>query len=133
MIGSSIPISLWEQNKQRAKGTTSKAVSVNQHIKDTLQKVQEAETKLLKQGEEFEIEDIIAMVQGKEKSGCRTLMQLYSYRFKQMEKLKGKDFAPSTLIKFLQFANAVRCFIKDKNQAEDLPLSKVNNLFIANL
>lgn len=133
MIGCSVPINIWEQDKQKAKGKSEKAISVNQHIKNILQKVQGAETKLLKQGESFEVEDIIAQIQGKDKAACRTLLQLYTYRFKQMEKLKGKEYAPSSLSKYSQLANAVKNFLQDTYHADDVPLSKVNSVFITNL
>ena len=92
MIGCSTPIGIWEQDRQRAKGKSDKATSINHYIKSVEQKIQHAEATLLKQGDDFEVEDIIANVQGKERAGCRTLKELYAYRFKQMERLKGKEY-----------------------------------------
>lgn len=133
MVGCTVSMSIWDQTKQRATGRSPKATAVNQLIVSVQQKIHLAEAAVLKQGDAFEVEDIIAHEQGKDQRGCRTLMQLYSYRFKQMEKLKGKDYTQSTLDKFLQLAEVVRLYIKATYDAVDIPLSKVNTVFITNL
>lgn len=133
MIGEKLPLILWDRDKQRAKGKSPKATAVNARITQLTQEIHRAEAALIKQGEPFEVEDIVIKVQGKEKVGCRTLMQLYQYRFKQMKALQGKDYTSSTLIKFVQLSNGVRDFLKEHFSAEDISLSKVDAQFLQNL
>jgi len=124
---------LWDQTKQRAKGSSSQAQSVNQQISNMSSKIYKAEAEMLKQGESFEVEDILIQVQGKANTGCRTLMQLYQHRYKQMKKLEGIDFKTSTLIKYTQMRNAVLDFIRHAYGTDDVLLSKVNIIFLQNL
>ncbi len=133
MIGCTVLSSMWDQPKQKAKGKSSKAETVNQQINKVVQEIYKAEAGFIKQGEPFEVEDIVIRVQGREKSACRTLMQLYQYRFKQMKKLEGIDYKASSLQKFLEMAAAVRYFLMDMYGTEDIPLSKLNIMFIQNL
>jgi integrase/recombinase XerD len=79
MIGCTVPFNLWDQSKQRARGRSPKAEIVNQRTKLLLQKIYKAEAELLKRADPFEVEDIIAYIQGGNKASCRTLMQLYQY------------------------------------------------------
>ncbi len=132
MIGCRVPLNIWEQSKQRAKGKSSRAEAVNQQIKLLVQKVYNAEATLLKLAEPFEVEDIILKVQGKEKSACRTLVQLYQYRYKQMKKLEGIDYQASTLRKFAQMEDAVKHFVQEVYNTEDIALSKINLAFLHN-
>lgn len=133
MIGEKIPADLWDKVKQRAKGRSPKANAVNARIVQLTQSIHVAEASLIKQGEAFEVEDIIAKALGKEKAACRTLMQLYEYRFKQMKSLQGKDYTNSTVVKFLQLANAVRSFIREHYGMDDIGLSKVDMQFLQSL
>ena len=75
-----------ESTKQRAAGKSAIADSINNQINTLLQNVYKAETELLKKAEPFEVEDIVRIVQGRRNAECRTLMQLYEFRFKQMKK-----------------------------------------------
>lgn len=133
MIGEKIPADLWDKDKQRAKGKSPKAAAVNARIAQLTQAIHLAEAAFIKQGNTFEVEDIITKALGKEKAQCRTLIQLYEYRFKQMKALQGKDYTKSTLVKFLQLANAVRSFIREHYNAEDIGLSKVDMQFLQSL
>ncbi|HEY8688986.1 MAG TPA: site-specific integrase [Chitinophagaceae bacterium] len=133
MIGCTVPKNMWDQSKQRAKGKSSQADTITQQIAKLVQKIYKAESDLLKQSEPFEVEDIVAQVQGKKKHACRTLMQLYNHRFQQMKKLEGIDYKRSTLRKYLQGANAVKLFLEDRFGTDDIALTKINNLFLQTL
>ncbi len=133
MIGCTISKAIWEQSKQKAKGKSPKAESVNQQINQLVQKIYKAEADLLKSEDPFEVEDIIAKARGLDKAACRTLMQVYQYRFKTMQRLAGIDYKPSTLRKFVQMADAVKHFLKHQYNTEDIPLSKINLVFLQQL
>lgn len=133
MIGCTVPLNIWEQSKQRAKGKSPKADIVNQHIKLLVQKIGKAESELLRLSESFEVEDIISKVQGGSKAVCRTLMQAYEYKHKQMQKLVGIDYKISTVNRFLQMKEAVRHYLKHLYHTDDISLSKINLLFLQNL
>lgn len=133
MIGCRVPLSIWEQSKQRARGKSPKAESVNQQIKLLVQNIYKAESNLLKLTEPFEVEDIVLKVQGRDKVACRTLMLAYQHRYKEMKKLEGIDFKPVTLRKFIQMRNAVKHFVQYMYNSEDIALSKLNINFIRNL
>src|ERR1019366_1701974 len=133
MIGCTIPIQMWKQSKQRALGKSAKASTVNQHVNLTLQKIYKAEAELLKQSEPFEVEDIIARVQGSNKSGCRTLMELFHHRYRRMKKLEGTDYKEATIRKFVQATNSIKLFLKEHYESEDISLSKMNIAFLQNL
>ena len=133
MIGSTVQPAIWNQSKQRAKGKSPKAETVNMQTNLLVQKINKAEADLLKLAEPFEVDDIVSRVQGLDKASCRTLMQVYQYRFKTMKKLENIDYQPSTLRKFVQMADAVKHFLKYQYNTEDIPLSKVNLIFLQQL
>jgi integrase/recombinase XerD len=125
MIGCTVPLNMWDQSKQRAKGKSSIVETVNQQINKVLQEIYMAEA--------FEVEDIIIKVQRREKSACRTLMQLYQYRFKHMKKLEGIDYKASSLQKFLEMATAVRHFFEGHVWNRDIALIMLILLIILSL
>lgn len=133
MIGCTVPKNIWEQSKQKAKGKSPKAETVNQQITQLVQKIYKAEGDLLKLEDAFEVEDIISRVQGKDKPECRTLMQVYKYRFIIMHKLLNIEYKISTLHKFIQMSDAVSHFLKHKYNTDDIALSKVNLIFLQQL
>lgn len=133
MIGCTVPIEMWKQSKQRAFGKSAKAETVNQHVNLTLQKIYKAESEMLKQLEPFEVEDIIARVQGSNKAGCRTLMEVFHYRYKRMKKLQGTDYKESTIRKFVQATNLLKLFLTEHYESDDISLTKLNIGFLQNL
>ena len=133
MIGSTVQPAIWNQSKQRATGKSPRAETVNMQTNLLVQKINKAEADLLKLAEPFEVEDIVNRVQGKEKASSRTLMQVYQHRFKNIKKLENIDYKHSTVKKFVQLANAVRHFLKHQYNTEDIPLSKVNLIFLQQL
>jgi|GEM_PF-137456 len=133
MIGCTVPLSIWDQTKQRAKGKSPKAETVNQQISLLVQKVYKAEADLFKLAETFEVEDIVSKLQGLDKAACRTLMQVYQYRFTTMKKLENIEYKIATLRKFVQMADAVKHFLKHQYNTEDIPLTKVNLSFLQEL
>ena len=133
MIGCTVPFEMWKQSKQRAYGKSAKAAAVNQHVNTTLQKIYKAETESLKQAEPFEVEDIIAKVTGGTKSGCRTLMEVFHYRYKRMKKLEGTDYKESTIRKFVQATNLLRLFLTEHYASNDISLTRLNIGFLQNL
>ncbi len=73
MIGCTVPLVIWEQAKQHAKGKTSKAETVNLQIKLVLQKIYNAHAELIKLGELFEVEDILSNVSHRPTPSCNHL------------------------------------------------------------
>lgn len=131
--GCKVPSTMWDQSKQKEKGSSPKAQAVNQKINQIIQQIFQAEADLLKQGLPFEVDDIISRVLGKGSAKYRNLMEVYQYRFKQMQQLEGRDNSPSTLRKFKELANAVRHFILYTYDTDDIQLSKVNSAFLTSL
>ncbi|MBO9153002.1 site-specific integrase [Chitinophaga sp. GCM10012297] len=133
MVGERLPLSMWDRDKQRAKGKAPKAAALNARIAQITQQIHQAEATLIKRGESFEVEDIVNLVLNRGRSECRTLMQAYKYRYQQMKKMKDKGYTASTLVKFSQLSNAVQAFIRRHHKTDDLPLSKLNNQFLHEL
>lgn len=131
MIGCYVPIKLWEQNKQRAKGKSEEAHTVNQFLLDTRHSLQKALADLSKQDEPFNIDDIIALAQGKELHTTKTVLQAYQYQLDKMRQLIGKGYAASSVEKYQRFEDSVRAYIKHQYHTTDYPLNKVNNQFLA--
>ena len=70
---------------------------------------------------------------GNHDSKPTSLMSVYKIRFEKMKKLLGKDYQKTTLIKFNYLANSVQDFLKAEFKINDIPLKKLNRVFIDDL
>ncbi len=131
--GNSLPVSLWDSNKQKAKGNTNQAILVNKNLDTLKKKVEAIEIKLIQTGEVYSIADVINQLNGRLEKHPKTLMAVYKVKFEKMQKLVGKDYHKSTLAKYLQMANSVQEFIKKEYKLADIQLNKLNRIFLEDL
>jgi hypothetical protein len=60
-----------------------------------------------------------------------TLMRVYDEQLGEMNKLKGKDFAPATIIKYKNTQLRLRQYIKFRFQRKDMYLYELNYQFMS--
>ena len=64
---------------------------------------------------------------------CRMLLETFQDHNEQLEKLIGIDFAPNTLVRYKTTLNHITNYIAKEYKAKDIPLKKVDNIFINRL
>lgn len=128
--GINIPHSLWDQKKQQLIGKGQEIATLNKKIADLVRKIESINATFELGHKNYDVDDILNKLLGRDTAPFRTLMQVYEYRLKQMNLLAGKDYKPVTIIKFLQLRKAVIDFLREKHSLTDISLSKVNVRFL---
>ncbi|WP_198666832.1 phage integrase SAM-like domain-containing protein [Taibaiella helva] len=129
-VGITIPKHIWHQDKQKVSGKSPLSLSVNAKIQELTNKIQTIETQLIKDQEEYSIDDILNRLFNRNNTPFRTLMEVYDYKYKQMKELEGKAYKTSTIIKCVQMQNSVRNFLKKVKGINDIPVTKVDTKFL---
>jgi integrase len=81
-------------------------------------------------GKPFNIHTIQKTLDGNEASQI-TLMRVYDEQLEEMKKLKGKDFAPTTIIKYKNTQLRLKQFIKYKYHRSDMFLYELSYQFMS--
>ena len=124
-IRKSILPNLWDQSKERAKGTSKTAVDLNRFIEEARIKIHQIITELQQNGEEI----TPAVVQqrfygiGQVRKQERTILQVIQEHNEEAEKLIGKDFVKITVRRYESMKRYLCEMIKEKYDVPDLPLS----------
>lgn len=101
-IRKSILPNLWDQSKERAKGTSKTAIDLNRFIEEARIKIHQIITELQQDGEEI----TPAVVQqrfygiGQVRKQERTILQVIQEHNEEAEKLIGKDFVKITVRRY---------------------------------
>ena len=124
-IRKSILPNLWDQSKERAKGTSKTAIDLNRFIEEARIKIHQIITELQQNGEEI----TPAVVQqrfygiGQVRKQERTILQVIQEHNEEAEKLIGKDFVKITVRRYESMKRYLCEMIKEKYDVPDLPLS----------
>ncbi len=120
----------WDKKGMRIKGATQDAYTANATLDSLKVKVLQIVNQLLLGGKPFNIHTIQQSLEGNELSQL-TVMQIYNEQLSEMNKLKGKDFAPATIIKYKSTHMRLKQFMKFKYHRSDLYLYELNYQFIS--
>lgn len=124
-IRKSILPNLWDQSKERAKGTSAAAVDLNRFIEDARIRVHQIVTELQQTG--TEINPLIVQQRfyggGQARKQERTILQVIQEHNDEAKQLIGKDFVEITWRRYETMKRYLGELIKQKYGVDDLPLS----------
>lgn len=124
-IRKSILPNLWDQSKERAKGTSSAAVDLNRFIEDARIRIHQIVTELQQTG--AEINPLIVQQRfygvGQVRKQERTILQVIQEHNDEAKQLIGKDFVEITWRRYETMKRYLGELIKHKYGVDDLPLS----------
>lgn len=124
-IRKSILPNLWDQSKERAKGTSSAAVDLNRFIEDARIRIHQIVTELQQTG--TEINPLIVQQQfygvGQVRKQERTILQVIQEHNDEAKQLIGKDFVEITWRRYETMKRYLGELIKHKYGVDDLLLS----------
>ena len=124
-IRKSILPNLWDQSKERAKGTSAAAVDLNRFIEDARIRVHQIVTELQQTG--AEINPLIVQQRfygvGQVRKQERTILQVIQEHNDEAKQLIGKDFVEITWRRYETMKRYLGELIKPKYGVDDLPLS----------
>lgn len=124
-IRKSILPNLWDQSKERAKGTSAAAVDLNRFIEDARIRVHQIVTELQQTG--AEINPLIVQQRfygvGQVRKQERTILQVIQEHNDEAKQLIGKDFVEITWRRYETMKRYLGELIKQKYGVDDLQLS----------
>lgn len=124
-IRKSILPNLWDQSKERAKGTSAAAVDLNRFIEDARIRVHQIVTELQQTG--AEINPLIVQLRfygvGQVRKQERTILQVIQEHNDETKQLIGKDFVEITWRRYETMKRYLGELIKQKYGVDDLSLS----------
>lgn len=123
----------WDKKRQRVRGNSVEAVIINSNLDKIKEQIKHIVYEAIKRDEEITPLDIKNLMTGNHDSKPTSLMSVYRIRFENMKKLLGKDYQNTTLIKFNYLANSIQDFLKAEFKINDIPLKKLNRVFIDDL
>ena len=130
--GKSIEPHLWNQSKERAKGSSKKAIDLNNYIDDT-------EIRLFKLFEEMQADGSTVTARelynrffniGPHKKVERMLIATFKEHNEECRALMGRDFELGTIKKYETIVRLLERYISKKYEAEDLPLTSLDRDFV---
>lgn len=124
-IRKSILPNLWDQSKERAKGTSTAAVDLNRFIEDARIRIHQIVTDLQQMG--AEINPLIVQQRfygvGQMRKQERTILQVIQEHNDEANQLIGKDLVEITWRRYETMKRYLGELIKQKYGVDDLPLS----------
>lgn len=124
-IRKSILPNLWDQSKERAKGTSAAAADLNRFIEDARIRIHQIVTELQQTG--AKINPLIVQQRfygvGQVRKQERTILQVIQEHNDEAHKLIGKDFVEITWRRYETMKRYLGELIKQKYGVDDLPLS----------
>lgn len=130
--GKSIEPNLWNQAKERVKGSSKKAVDLNNFIDDT-------EIKMFKLFQEMQEDGSVVTAQelynryfniGPHKKVERMIIVTFQEHNQECRALMGRDFELGTIKKYETITRLLQQYIKKKYEADDLPLVSLDRDFV---
>lgn len=125
-IQKSIAPNLWDQSKERAKGTGRTAVDLNRFIEEARIKVHQIITELQQNNETINAKIVQERFYGinPNKKAEKTILEVIQAHNDEAEKLIGKDFAKTTVLRYKSMKRYLGEMIKKNYEVDDLPLSQ---------
>ena len=111
--GIQVRVQDWDKKSMRIRGTTQKVYVNNSQMDSLKMKVLQIVNQLTVLGKPFNINTIKKTLEGNETNQI-TLMRICDEQIAEMQKLRGKDYAPTTIIKYKNTGLRLRQFLKHK-------------------
>ncbi len=120
----------WDKKTMHLKGATQEVYITNAQLDATKVKVLQIINQLSLLGKPFNINTIKKMLDGYDTNQI-TLMRVCEEQIAEMVKLKGRDFAPATIIKYKNTVLRLKEFLKYKYKRSDIFLYELDYYFIS--
>ena len=120
----------WDKKAMRIRGTSQETQANNASLDALKIKILQVVNQLTVLGKPFNIHTIRKTLEGNNANQI-TLMRVYDEQLGEMKKLKGKDFAPATIIKYKNTQLRLRQYIKFRFQRRDMYLYELNYQFMS--
>lgn len=123
---------LWSQQKGRAKGSTGQAIDLNNCIA-------ELEIGMFRLWQEMQNNGMAVTARGlynrffnigPDKKGERTIIMTFQEHNQECRALMGRDFELGTIKKYETILRLLQRYIKQRYEADDLPLASVDREFV---
>ncbi len=128
--GIRIPAGDWDKKAMRIKGATQEVATANATLDSLRVKVLQVVNSLNLGGKPYNIHTIQKTLEGNENSQL-TIFKVYDEQLTEMRKLKGKDFAPATIIKYKNTQLRLKQYIRYKYHRGDIYLYELNYQFMS--
>ena len=125
-IQKSIAPNLWDQPKERAKGTSRTAIDLNRFIEEARIKVHQIVTELQQNNEEVNAKIVQDRFYGinPSKKAERTILEVIQAHNDEADQLIGKDYSKTTVLRYKSMKRYLGEMIKKNYDVDDLPLSQ---------
>jgi hypothetical protein len=128
--GIRIPAGDWDKKAMRIRGATQEVMTTNATLDSIKVKVLQVVNQLNVGGKPYNIHTIQKVLDGTEISQL-TVMRIYEEQLTEMKKLKGKDFAPATIIKYKNTQLRLKQYMRYKYHRSDMFLYELNYQFMS--
>ena len=128
--GIRIPAGDWDKKAMRIRGATQEVATTNATLDSLRVKVLQVVNQLNLSGKPYNIHTIQKTLEGNETNQL-TILKVYEEQLTEMKKLKGKDFAPATIIKYKNTQLRLKQYIKYKYHRSDMYLYELNFQFMS--
>ena len=119
----------WDKTQMKVRGNTLEADTINTQLEGLKIQVIQIANQLSLQGKPYNVHTIRKRLEGNETSQI-SLMRVCGEQIREMEKLKGKTYAPATIIKYKNTVLRLKQFVKYKYKRNDIFLYELNYYFI---
>jgi integrase len=120
----------WDKKAMRIRGVAPEVVTANATFDSLKVKILQIVNQQSVSGKPFNIHTVQKTLEGSGISQL-TLMRIYDEQLSEMNKLRGKDFAPATIIKYKNTQLRLKQFIKYRYHRGDLYLYELNYQFMS--
>lgn len=120
----------WDVKNQRIKGSSMEIHAKNSQLDTMRVKVLQVVNQLILNEKPFNVQTIKKMLEGNDSSQV-TLLRVCDEHIAEMQKLKGRDYVPSTIIKYKNTVLRLKQFMKYKYKRKDVFLYELNFHFIS--
>jgi site-specific recombinase XerD len=120
----------WDSAAKRMKGSKAEARETNAWLETLNARAHACRQELYASGKPFTATHIRKLMQGEELNPAKTLCDIWYYHYSQVVSLIGKDYTPSTMVKYNTAWKAILKYLKLKYQADDIRLDQLDFKFI---
>lgn len=129
MVGRSIDVKLWNQDKECSKGKDRASTELNLYINSIRTKIYKIHRKLEMDGKRITVETVRDSYYGRDKV-YRTIFGIYAEHNSQCRALIGKEFMENTVAKFDSALRRLTEYINSVHKRHDIPLEDINREFV---
>lgn len=128
--GLTVKITDWDKRAMRIRGVSDAVNSINNQLDAIKFKIFQITSQLSMTGKPYNIQTIKKYLDGNEASQV-TLSRLMDEHLQEMQKLKGKDYEQTTIVKYASTKLRLQQFLKLKYKRSDIFLYELNHSFVS--